>query len=794
MGIQKPDATLTWLSINTQPIIRLGASTPHAVVASFHDITEQKRAEDALHHSANEIWDLYNNAPCGYHSLDKEGTFVRVNDTELRWLGYAREELIGRKKLSDLLTSRGLRTFSEAFPLFVAQGWSRDVEYELIRKDGTLLPVLISATAVKDREGRFVMSRSMMYDITERKRTEDALKRVNRALRVLSDCNAALVHAETQAGLLDEICRLLVQSGGYRMAWVGFAEHDVGRTVRPVAYHGHHAGYFESTRVSWQDDEFGQGPAGIAIRTGLTQVNVDFATDPRVKPWRAAALARGFASSIAIPLRSASGVFGVLAILSAAADAFDSEEVALLRELADDLAFGIAALRTRIEHKEAEEMVRRLAYFDPLTGLPNRAQLRDRVENAIAAAQQTQRRFALLTANVNRFRELQSGLGIRQADVLLQQIATRLQAAVAGEELLARLAADEFAILVPMHDGTAAGLLAQRIHEAMSTPFEQSGLALDVEVRIGAAVYPEHGSDSDSLLLRSAIAARDAGSSPSHYVVYSGATDQESPHRLALVGELRRAIQTGQLTLFYQPKIDIRSGRVSGAEALIRWQHPDRGMIAPNEFIHLAEHTGLIKPLTAWVIKTAMQQCVAWQASGLEIAIAVNVSPSNLREPDFLEQIMALKAASGVNPKLMQIELTETTLMEDPVRSHEVLQQLQQLGMSIFVDDFGTGYSSLSYIATLPVHALKIDRSFVLNMMRRQEHRSVVAAAISLAHSLGIKVVSEGVETIEQARELDRLECDELQGYLFSRPLPPEEFMRWLSAFSMDRFDLQRKP
>jgi PAS domain S-box-containing protein len=576
MGIYKPDGALTWISVNTQPIIRLGASTPHAVVASFHDITERRNAEDALRQSAEEILDLYNNAPCGYHSLDHDGMFVRINDTELKWLGYTRDEVIGRKRFSDFLTPQSLRNFEEIFPQFIAQGSIRDVEYEIVRKDGTRLFVLGSASAIMDRDGRYVMSRSMLYDISDRKRSEDALKRVNRALRVLSDCNTALVHADTQTGLLEEICRLLVDAGGYRMAWVGFAEHDKAKTVRPVAQYGHNVGYLETARISWEDNEFGQGPAGTAIRTGTTQVNQDFASNPRMKPWRAQALARGFASSIALPLRWDANVFGVLAILSSAPDAFDTEEVALLRELADDLAFGLAGLRTRAQHREAEEIARQLAYFDSLTGLPNRVQLRARVERAIVEA--------------------------------------------------------------------------RSVHQAMSGPFEQAGVALDVQVRIGAALYPAHGTEPESLLLRSAIAAHDARGTATHYAAYSGATDQESPHRLALVGELRRAIQSNHLTLFYQPKIDIRTGAVSGAEALVRWQHPDRGMMPPAEFIDLAEHTGLMRSLSAWVIEAAMRQCAAWRAGGLDIAIAVNISPSNLRETDFFEQIVTLQAPPGWIP------------------------------------------------------------------------------------------------------------------------------------------------
>jgi PAS domain S-box-containing protein/diguanylate cyclase (GGDEF)-like protein len=786
MGVHKPDGTLTWIAINTQPVLRQGV--PYAVVSTFHDITQRLLADQALRKYADEIADLYNRAPCGYHSVDQDGTFVRINDTELEWLGYERDELVGKMRVSDLLTQGSLPLFQSEFPLFKARGWIRDVEVEFLRKDGSVLPVLLNATALKDAEGNYVMSRGTLYDITERRKSEQALRKVNRALRVLSQCNTVLVRAQAELKLLEDVCRVIVEAGSYRMAWVGYAEHDDAKTVRPVAQFGYEAGYLENAgSITWADTERGRGPTGTAIRTGISQINQNFMTNPRVALWRAEAAKRGFASSVALPLKDATGVLGALMVYAPEPGAFDTDEVSLLEELANDLVFGIATLRTREMHQRAEEAVRRLAYFDSLTGLPNRVQLVDRLEQAMVGEQPEKGTLVVMTFNVDRFSELQDGLGIRQADELLSKIAWRLNDVVADSGFLARSGVDIFAILLERADAEAARQLGQTILHAMTAPFDEAGVFIDVQASIGAAVYPEHGTNPDALLLQSNIAARQAKRMATGFALCSGAADQESPRRLALVGELRRAIQSDQLVLFYQPKVDMRDGSVTGVEALVRWKHPERGMIPPDEFIPLAEHSGLIKPLTDWVIDATMRQCIEWRDSGFRMPAAVNVSPINLRDPEFVDRFVALQKKWGIAPECLQIEMTETTLMEDPARSQDMLTRLRELGIRVIVDDFGTGYSSLSHIATLPVHALKIDRMFVMNMMEKAEHRSVVAAAITLAHSLGIRVVGEGAEARDQVKELARLGCDEIQGYFFSRPVPPDELRTWEANFSLDR-------
>lgn len=315
-----------------------------------------------------EIEDLYNNAPCGFHSLDNDGIFVRINDTELAWLGYSRDEVLGRLHLTDLLTPQGQAIFHQYFPKLKKRGWVRDIELELVRKDGRTFPVLVSASAVRDSAGNFVMSRTTVYDMTERSKAEKVQQRLNRSLMLLSRSNMALVHAADEPELLNAICSLAIDPGGYRMAWVGYAERGRDKLVRPVAQAGIEHGYLAGAGITWADNEHGQGPAGTAIRTGSTQINQNFLTNPRMAPWRESALQHGYQSSIALPMQLGAER-GLLSIYAVEPDAFHGEEVRLLEELAANLAFGIVTLRMRKDHdriqvslqKSLEDMVLAIA-------------------------------------------------------------------------------------------------------------------------------------------------------------------------------------------------------------------------------------------------------------------------------------------------------------------------------------------------------------------------------------------------------------------------------------------------
>jgi diguanylate cyclase (GGDEF)-like protein/PAS domain S-box-containing protein len=664
---------------------------------------------------------------------------------------------------------------------------------EVIRtKDGRTIDRFTAP--VVSREGESFGRVWYFRDITERERMDASLRRANRALRVISTVNETLIHGESESKLLDLVCSALVDLGGYRMAWVGFAEHDEHKSVRPVAQRGYDPGYLDQVAVTWSDVERGHGPTGTAARTGSVQICRDIATDPRMLAWRTEALKCGYASAISLPLSDGSRTFGVLSIYSRETDAFDDEEVALLKELAANLSFGTLTHRSHLERGRAEARAEHLANYDPLTELPNRIQLIAHLGEAIERARSEGDCLALMTLGVDRFSEIQEGIGIAGADDLLRKIALRLGTAATAENFTARISDEAFAIVIPQGNSDRAHEIAKRIQLAMSNPFEYAGIPLDVRATSGIALYPTHGASPDALIRRSDIAIRRARAAGIEYALYSGRGETESPQRLILLAELRKSIKDNQLQLHYQPKIDVREGRISAVEALVRWPHPERGMVPPKDFIPQAEQTGLIKPITLWVLEAAWKQIIQWQRLGIEIPIAVNVSPNNLRDPAFLGKLVELHAEEGARMDLVQVEVTETALMEDPDASREVLLRMRDLGIQIFLDDFGTGYSSLSYIAALPIHALKIDRSFVLRMMRNKRHRAVVVASISLAHSLGVKVVAEGIETADQAKTLIELDCDEIQGYLFSKPLAADEFLHWRSRFDWDQYGLQPSP
>jgi PAS domain S-box-containing protein/diguanylate cyclase (GGDEF)-like protein len=625
------------------------------------------------------------------------------------------------------------------------------------KKTGETIRVDLKTTPLLDERGALVGEITIARDITEAERVAASLLRANRALRVLSTVNQALIQGDSEPQLLNLVCKALVDQGGYKLAWVGVSERDQKKSVRPVAQCGVADGYLDHAEISWADTECG----------------------------------RGYASSIALPLVAGPDTFGVLSIYSSATDAFDNEEVALLKELAADLSFGIHTHRSNLQRRHAEASVERLANFDLLTGLPNRIQLISHVEEAIQREGSGTGGVALMMLSVDRFSEIQEGVGIVGADDLLKKVALRLAGVAEAGLFIARIADDSFAIVILRSDAERAHEIAKHIQRAMTEPFELAGVPLDVRTTSGIALFPAHGASADALIRRSDIAVRRARTAGIEYALYSGKGETETPQRLILLAELRKAIKDDELVLYYQPKIDVRTRTVSAVEALVRWPHPERGMVPPKDFIPQAEQTGLIKPLTDWVLSAASKQINHWQRLGIEIPIAVNVSPNNLRDPDLLKQLIALGTQSGGRLDLVQLEVTESALMEDPEQSHDILSRIRDLGVQIFLDDFGTGYSSLSYIAALPIHAVKIDRSFIIRMMQHERHRAVVIAAISLAHSLGMKVVAEGVETIDQAKAVIELGCDEIQGFFFGKPVPADEFLRCKAGFRWEQFGLQ---
>ncbi|WP_137820630.1 GGDEF domain-containing protein [Pseudomonas sp. 2FG] len=613
-----------------------------------------------------------------------------------------------------------------------------------------------------------------------RRQAEQEIQGLNRVLSTRVAVNHALIHATDEPSLLKEICRVLVADCGYRLAWVGYRDHDKAQPYRPVAHEGFDEGFL-ALGFAWASSEEGLAftrKLDASLETGQPVVMRDILNDPEA-PLREQARERGYASAIILPLRVEGELIGMLVIMAAQAEAFDAKEVELLLATANDLGFGISTLRTRARAALAEQTIKRMAYSDALTGLPNRARLRELLEEAIAAARQERRPLGLLQLEVGRSRELNEVLGYREADRLQQEIADRLVQTVGATNSVARVGECEFAVLMPSGGAEQASQLAQRILVALYDPIELAGLFLDARASIGIALYPGHGTDPEALIRRASIALEQAKRSSIGYALFKGGLDLECAQHVALMGDLRRAIERNELRLQYQPQLQIATNKVCGAEALVRWQHPQHGLLAPDQFIKLAESTGLITPLTYWVLDAALGQRYAWHEEGIEWPVSVNLSARDLRDPKLLERISGAFATWGAQPDWIEFELTESALMEDPVTAMETLVRLKNLDARLAIDDFGTGYSSLAYLQQLPVDALKIDQSFVTRMTRDDGSAKIVRSIIELAHNLDLMVVAEGVEDRDTLTRLGTFGCDIAQGYTISRPIPAEQFREW---------------
>ncbi|MBI5745750.1 MAG: EAL domain-containing protein [Nitrospirae bacterium] len=432
------------------------------------------------------------------------------------------------------------------------------------------------------------------------------------------------------------------------------------------------------------------------------------------------------------------------------------------------------------ERKHSEDMIQQLAYYDVLTGLPNRTLLHDRLQQAIFEAKSGNRPLVLLVMDLDRFKEINNTLGHHSGDIILKQTGDRLRIALPETATLARTGGDEFAVVLPDTDAEGANRIADSFIKSLKEPFTLEGIAINVNASIGMVTYPGYGDDANTLMQYADMAMYRAKNTKSGLTIYSPQHNQYSPERLALISELRHSIDSDQMFLLYQPKIDLKTGSPVGVESLVRWQHPRLGVIPPNQFIALAEHTGLIKDLTLWVIKESLKQSRIWKQEGLQVCVAVNLSMQNLQVPELLKQIKLLISRSSMAPANLRLELTESTIMRDPERSMEILTQMAAMGIHFSIDDFGTGYSSLGYLQKLPVDEIKIDKSFVINMMADENSIAIVHSIIELAHSLRIKVVAEGVENKETMKRLTLLGCDMAQGYFISRPIPGSEVKGWL--------------
>lgn len=430
------------------------------------------------------------------------------------------------------------------------------------------------------------------------------------------------------------------------------------------------------------------------------------------------------------------------------------------------------------------------ATHDSLTDLPNRVLLLDRLDQAIHVAFRDTLSLALFILDLDHFKEINDTLGHHSGDQVLKYVALRLQGVIREPETLARLGGDEFAIMVPcLKETNYVQIVAERIQNAFQSSFVVGGLRFNVQASIGIAIFPEHGKDVDTIMQRADVAMYVAKQNNNGFAIYSPKHDKHTPKRLTMMGALRQAIENDDLVLHYQPKIDIGKNRIIGVEALVRWQHEEHGLIQPNDFIPLAERTGLHKPLFFWVIKTAMMQAEQWHKNNLKIGFSVNLSPSTLLDADLPDVITGLLASSRLPASYITFEITEGSIIKDPDRALKILVRLAKMGINISIDDFGTGYSSLAYLKKMPASELKIDQSFVQDMLKNENDAVIVRSTIDLAHNMGLKVVAEGVEEKEIVSRLKLLGCDIIQGFYYSKPLSVHDCTDWIRSYSFEDID-----
>ena len=608
---------------------------------------------------------------------------------------------------------------------------------------------------------------------------KDELDRANRALRLLSASNRTLLRATDETTLLDDVCRIATEIGGYSLSWVGFKQFNPERTVLPVASHGYDGGFLGATQMSWADgDQHGCAIISAAIRSGTIQLRHDMLHNAELSPCHHDAKLRKYQSAIALPLVVGGSTIGAIAMYAPEPNAFHTREVQLLEELACDLSFGIETIRLRSAHEQANTRIHRLAFFDTLTGLPNRNHLTGLLTDALEEGKQRQQQLALLMLDLDYIREINETYGHSTGDKILVQVSRTLQELASDQCSVTKFCGDDFILICRQTSPEIAAQRAQRILLAIKQPLLIDGRSFSIGGSIGIALFPDHATDPADLLARADLAMSQAKKAGGGCVFYKPEMTHTLTRKLDLVTRLEYALSSGDLQLFYQPKVELYAGMMVGAEALLRWRDPELGWVSPSEFIPVAESRGLMPKIGEWALTTACSHIRAWKRQGFSWRgrIAVNVSAQQLSEPYFIERVLRVLEAAGVAATSIELELTESCLMDEPERMFEVMAELRALGFTIAIDDFGTGYSSLAYLKRLPIDTLKIDQGFVQNMLSSSNDRAIIATILAIAQQMGLTTVAEGVESEEQRLALQSLGCVIAQGFLFSHPEPLDRF------------------
>jgi len=749
---------------------RLGPVVKRALQERHERIT-RRNAEQALLKSEEKFRAIVETTQDWIWEIDRLGycTFSSPFISEI--LGYSSEEVVGTERLSYVHREDRTRIIALLSTLKAEKrGWSGLIS-RWRHKDGTYRSLESNAIPLLDSSGEILGYRGTDRDVTERIRQQEKISRLSRINAISSSINATIVRVHDRKELFNAACRIAVEQGEFKVAWIGNVEFsaDGALKIKPVTCVG---------LDKKCPDNVGSTLANV-LDTGCTEgrvikekkviVSKDIATDSHAL-FKNEALARGYRSLVGLPLQIDDEVVAIMVLYATQPNIFDDRELKLLNNLAADLSFAL-------DHIEKEEKLNYLSYYDVLTGLPNRTLFCDRVNQLVNAAKLEETKVAVLAIDLERFRNVNETLGRHAGDELLKQIARRLGSVMPAGSDPARLSGDCFAIAIPFQQEEAeiAHMVEHDLGNAFLQPLTVAGVELRTPAKFGIALFPNDGSDGDGLIMNAEAALKKAKDLSDRYAFYTPQMHARIAERLMLENKLRQALEENQFVLHYQPKINIKTRCMSGLEALIRWQSPEHGLVAPGKFIYLLEETDLIKDVGRWVIEKASADYWDLVDKGLQPPrIAVNVSSKQLKQKEFIDDIARIfkKHNRGCD---MDIEVTESLIMEDLEGSIDKLKKLRAMGVAIALDDFGTGFSSLSYLVKLPIDCLKIDRSFVVDMTDNADSREIVAAVVSLAHSLNLKVIAEGVETLQQTKLLEELNCDEIQGYYFSHPVPLQQ-------------------
>ncbi|MFQ5780598.1 MAG: EAL domain-containing protein [Nitrospiria bacterium] len=693
-----------------------------ALVRLKTEITKHKWLERALRTSEASKGVILETARDAFIQLDVRGLIVYWNPQAEIIFGWPKCEVIGKPLTETIIPSRYYEAHKRGLEHFLATGEgpiiNKRIELNALHQEGHEFPIELTVWPV--RLGETYQFNAFVHDITERKLAEEKIRHEK-------DFSENLINSSVDGILaFDRECRYTIWNQGMeRISGVG-KEKVLGKCAFEV---------FPFLKETGEDAFF------YAALEGKNVISED-------RPYKVPATGKeGYFSGHYSPLYGNGGkVVGGLAII---------------REITD--------------RKLAEKSIRYMAYYDRLTGLPNRAHLIEHLERTILLEQDKSKRIAFFLISLIRLKDVNDTLGLDYADFLLQSVGQHLLEMFGPTNMVARLGGDEFGLILAVTGVEEITLTANKILKLFGEPLKIEGLSLYIEASIGIAISPDHGTSASPLFQKADVALNEAKQSGSGFNVYSPSKDRHSPQRLSLMGELHHAINNNQLLLHYQPKINLQTGNIAGVEALVRWQHPKRGMVSPDQFILPAEQTGLIKPLTRWVLNEALQQCHQWEQSGKKIVVAVNLAIRNIQDPQLPDQIEELLQKFDLSPSSLEVEVTEGTIMTDEIRAKEVLNKLGKMGISISIDDFGKGHSSLSYLRKLSARTIKIDNSFVVNMVVNNDDEAIVRSTINLGHNLGLKVTAEGVEDREVLDRLVGLGCDEAQGYYIARPFCPSE-------------------